>query len=95
MVLGLRFGHASGNDDASKERTYGSVIDFISLFEERNGSIRCSELLNCDISTPNGLQSARDAQLFQTQCPKFVQDAVEIVKQLVDTNDVNGNQANR
>lgn len=95
MVLGLRFGHTSGSDDASKERTYGGVNDFISLFEERNGSIKCNELLDCDISTPNGLQSAREAQLFQTQCPKFVHDAVEIIKQLVDTNEVNGNQENR
>ena len=95
MVLGLRFGHTSGSDDASKNRTYVSVNDFISLFEERNGSINCNELLNCDISTPDGLQSARDAQLFQTQCPKFVQDAVEIVKQLVETDEIKGNQENQ
>ncbi|MES0359874.1 MAG: C-GCAxxG-C-C family protein [Anaerolineales bacterium] len=95
MVLGLRFGHTSGCDDASKERTYDGVNDFISLFEQRNGSIRCNELLNCDISTPDGLQSARDAQLFQTRCPKYVQDAVEIVKQLMETDDVIGNQENR
>jgi len=95
MVLGLRFGHTSGSDDASKERTYGGVNDFISLFEERNGSIKCNELLNCDISTPDGLQSARDAQLFQTRCPKYVQDAVEIVKQLVERDEVKGNQENR
>ena len=95
MVLGLRFGHTSGSDDVAKERTYGRVNDFISLFEERNGSIRCNELLNCDISTPEGLQSAHDAQLFQTQCPKYVQDAVEIVKQLVETDEVIGNQENR
>lgn len=95
MVVGLKMGHSSAEDKDSKERTYRMVEDFISQFQERNGTIRCSELLNCDISTPIGLQSARDAQLFQTQCPKFVKDAVEIVKQLVDTNEVNGNQENR
>jgi C_GCAxxG_C_C family probable redox protein len=95
MVLGLRFGHTSGSDDASKNRTYASVNDFISIFEERNGSIKCSELLNCDISTLDGLQSARDAQLFQTRCPQFIQDAVEIIKQLGETEEVKGNQENR
>ena len=87
MVLGLRFGHTSGSDEDSKEMTYSSVDEFISLFEERNGSIRCNELLNCDISTADGLQAAYDAQLFQTKCPKFVQDAVEIVIQLVDADE--------
>lgn len=88
MVLGLGYGHTSGIDEQSKERTYSKVNEFISTFETRHGSIQCSELLNCDISTTNGLQAAYDAGLFQNRCPKFVEDAVEIVNQLLDDSEV-------
>jgi C_GCAxxG_C_C family probable redox protein len=84
MVLGLKYGHTSADDQDSKEKTYQGVEQFISLFQERNGSIRCNELLDCDISTPEGLQSAYDSQLFITRCPKFVGDAMEILDQIMD-----------
>jgi C_GCAxxG_C_C family probable redox protein len=84
MVLGLKYGHTSADDQDSKERAYQGVEQFISLFQERNGSIRCNELLDCDISTPEGLQSAYDSQLFITRCPKFVGDAMEILDQIMD-----------
>jgi len=83
MVLGLRYGHISAEDQDSKEETYRGVKEFIAQFQERNGSIRCNELLDCDISTPQGLQSAQDAQLFTTRCPKLVGDAVEILDQIM------------
>jgi len=84
MVLGLKYGHTSADDLDSKEKTYHGVEQFISQFQERNGSIRCNDLLDCDISTPEGLQSAYDSQLFVTRCPKFVGDAMEILDQIMD-----------
>lgn len=85
MVLGLKYGHSSADDLESKEKTYQSVQNFISHFKERNGSIRCMELLGLDISTPEGLQYAYDTQLFTTRCPSFVIDAIEILDQLLTT----------
>ncbi len=84
MMLGLKNGHTSADDLDSKEKTCHGVEQFISLFQERNGSIRCNDLLDCDISTPEGLQSAYDSQLFVTRCPKFVGDALEILDQIMD-----------
>lgn len=83
MVLGLKYGHVSAVDQESKEATYHGVQEFIAQFQDRNGSIICSELLDCDISTPEGLQSAYDAQFFNTRCPKFVSDAAEILSQIL------------
>jgi C_GCAxxG_C_C family probable redox protein len=91
MVLGLKIGHSTAEDEDSKERTYRAVEEFISQFQERNGTIRCNELLDFDISTPEGLQSAREAQLFTTRCPKFVSDAAEIVTRLMNAPDPNTN----
>lgn len=85
IVLGLKYGHISADDQESKEEAYLKVTEFIEKFQERNGSIRCNELLDCDISTPHGLQSAYDKQLFTTRCPKFVAYAVEILDQIMKT----------
>lgn len=85
MVLGLNFGHTSGDDLQSKEMTYQNVTDFISQFELRHGSILCRELLNIDISSEQGLQTARDSDLFTTRCPRFVHDAAEILDQILFT----------
>jgi C_GCAxxG_C_C family probable redox protein len=87
MVLGLKFGHISADDLVSKENSYRMIEQFISLFQTRNGSIRCKELLGCDISTPEGLQLAHDSQLFTARCPKFVGDAVEILNLLIEVDE--------
>ena len=83
MVLGLKFGHTSALDLDSKEKTYRAVQEFISQFQMRNRSITCNQLLDLDVSTPDGLQTAHDTQLFSTRCPGFVEDAVVILDQLL------------
>jgi len=81
MVLGLRYGAATADREA-KEQVYQEVVHFIQRFKARNGTITCRELLGCDISTPEGLQRMRDQGLFTTLCPRFVQDALEILEEM-------------
>ena len=76
LALGVQKGSASVE---AKEDTYRLAGDFITRFRERHGSILCRELIGYDISTPGGLQSARQQKVFTTLCPLFVQSAVEIV----------------
>ena len=52
-------------------------------FEKRNGSTRCKELLGCDISTPAGAEKATQENRFRTICPKLVQDAGEILEEML------------
>ena len=84
MVIGLRYGKTEVQDKQEKEMTYGLVKEFVDRFKSRNGSIVCRELLGCDISTPEGLKIAKDKNLIATLCPKFVQDAAEIMEQILD-----------
>jgi hypothetical protein len=62
-----------------KEKTCELARRFMLEFEERNGSTLCSELLGCDISTPEGRAKARQEGLPQSRCPKLVRDAVDVV----------------
>jgi C_GCAxxG_C_C family probable redox protein len=83
MVLGLKFGQARSDDRAAKEKTYALVREFVNLFAEEHGSVECSELLACDISTPEGFKMADEKGLFKTICPKCVEDAVRILEKIV------------
>jgi C_GCAxxG_C_C family probable redox protein len=84
MVIGLKYGKTKSDDEAAKEKTYRTVRDFVSRFEQRHGTILCRSLINADISTPEGLQAARDKQLLATVCPAFVRSAVEILQELLE-----------
>ena len=84
MVIGLKYGNARVEDKQAKERAYSLVREFVDRFKSRNGSIVCRELLGCDISTPEGRDLAKEKNLFATLCPKFVQDAAEIIEQILE-----------
>jgi C_GCAxxG_C_C family probable redox protein len=82
MVLGLRYG-GSTPDREAKERTYAKIREFADRFKTRNGFLLCRELLGCDISTPEGFETAKEKDLFRSVCPKCVQDAAEILEEML------------
>lgn len=76
MVLGLKYG-----DDKAKSNKMCET--FLDEFEKENGSIICRDLLECDISTPEGVQKAIDNNLFKEVCPKMVESAAKIVDEMI------------
>ena len=76
MALGLKYG-----DD--KTRSDEVCVKFLEEFEEANGSFICRDLLECDISTEEGVAFAREHNLFKEICPKMVESAAEIVEKLI------------
>jgi len=83
MVIGLKYGEARVGKLEEKEKVYGYVREFVKRFTSSNGSIICKELLKCDLSTLEGVQTAIEKGLFVTMCPRFVQDASRILDQLL------------
>jgi C_GCAxxG_C_C family probable redox protein len=81
MVLGLQYG-PKHMTDTSRKSVYAKVADFSSRFETRCGSIICRDLLECDVSTAQGMQQAIDKDLFKTVCPELVRVAAEILEEL-------------
>jgi len=84
MVIGLKYGKTKFEDEQAKEKTYSLVKEFVDRFKSRNGSIVCRELLGYDISTPEGMKLIKEKKLTTTLCPKFVQDAAEIIEQILE-----------
>lgn len=83
MVIGLKHGRIKEEDIQSKEITYEKVQEFANQFKSIHGSIKCKELIGCDINTPEGINVARNQNLFKKICPKYVKDAVEILSEIL------------
>jgi C_GCAxxG_C_C family probable redox protein len=81
LALGLARGNATLEN---KAETYRIAENFIERFQERHATILCRELIGHDISTPEGLQSAREQNVFASACPVFVKDAAELVAEFLD-----------
>jgi C_GCAxxG_C_C family probable redox protein len=83
MVIGLKYGKAKADDNDAKEKTYAFVQEFSKQFIERNKSLNCTELLGCDLGTPEGRTKAKEQNLIVTICEKLVRDAAEILEEIL------------
>jgi len=84
MALGLAQSSVGAEENrAAKEKTYERARRLLREFAERNHSTLCLDLLGCDISTPEGLEHARQAGLFKTRCTPLVRDAVELAERIL------------
>ena len=76
MALGLQRGNSTPQ---GKDETYRISLEFVQDFQERHGAILCRELVGVDISTPEGLQAARNGKVFARVCPGLVNGAAEML----------------
>jgi C_GCAxxG_C_C family probable redox protein len=83
MVIGIKYGRVDPDDEASKENTYRIVNEFVETFKARNKSIICRDLTGYNISDTKEHDLAVEKGIFDTLCPKFVQDAAEILECLL------------
>jgi C_GCAxxG_C_C family probable redox protein len=80
MVLGLARG---ADTPAGKDAIYQLSQQFMRRFEEKHSTLLCRELIGIDISTEEGWQKAKAGGAFTFTCPTLVQDAAEIVQELL------------
>lgn len=83
MVIGLKHGKTKAADDEAKEKTYQLVLEFIDKFKSNNNTIMCRELLECDMTTPEGLQEFKNRNLIETHCIRFVKDSANILVEIL------------
>jgi C_GCAxxG_C_C family probable redox protein len=92
MVIGLKHGSAANwlvegrvddRENGKRLNTYRLVRELTDRFAARHGSIRCKDLLGCDLSTPEGGKMVEEKNLFRTVCPGLVRDAAEILEEIL------------
>ncbi len=84
MLIGLKHAKLKGSSFISKDKTEEIAREFAARFKARNGTTVCRELLGCDVSSLEGLKAAKKEKHFKKRCPKFVQDAVEILEEMLE-----------
>ncbi len=85
LLIGLKYGKFQKEDEAAKEKTYAMVREFARIFEERNHTTNCRELLGISLIDGDRQTAAKRVKMF---CPKMVQDTSEIIEQLLFTREV-------
>jgi C_GCAxxG_C_C family probable redox protein len=83
MVIGLKYGRTRADDIEAKMKTAKMVAEFAKKFKARHGSISCTALIGCNISTPEGFEEAKKKDLFKQVCPKYVISAAEILDEVL------------
>jgi len=83
MVIGLKYGRTRADDVEAKMKTAKMVAEFAKKFKARHGSISCTELIGCNISTLEGFEEAKKKDLFKQVCPKYVISAAEILDEML------------
>jgi C_GCAxxG_C_C family probable redox protein len=83
MVIGLKYGKAVEGDEAATEKTRALVRQFVGKFTEKNGSVRCTDLLGYNLSDPDEYEAARESGVFIEKCPLLVRDAADILGEIL------------
>ena len=82
MVLGLKYGWSEEGDAVGKDLMNRKAQEYERRFRERLGGLRCRELLEADVSTPEGKFLA--AERVPQRCPGFVTAACEILEEMLE-----------
>ncbi len=80
MVLGLKFSSEDANNPKEKENIIAIAKKFLDEFRERNNSLMCKELLNCDLNTQEGRTTFKELNLRSTHCSKYIRDCAELLE---------------
>ena len=84
MVIGLKYGNTRVEEIETKEKALSLVKEFVEKFKAMNKCVKCNELLDCDISTPEGREIATSENRFKNLCPGFVRDSAGIIEEILD-----------
>ncbi|MGQ9800543.1 MAG: C-GCAxxG-C-C family protein [Candidatus Saccharicenans sp.] len=83
LAISLHFGRTRAEDRAAKELTYELAREFCRRFEDKYGSINCTDLIGCSLKTPHGLALASEKNLFDEYCTGFVSEACLLLEEIL------------
>lgn len=81
MAIGARFGRSVGSDAAARDKSYALSFDFAKWFEKEFGSLICYDLIQCDLTTPEGRAKQRAAR--KEKCSRYISRSADGVLELV------------
>ena len=79
MVIGLKSGHDTSNPE-DKAKSNELILKFNNLFLEEHPSLKCKELPGFDTTDPEQKEKAREAGVFDSNCPLYLNTAAKILE---------------
>lgn len=84
MVIGLIAGHSGPDQMEQKGKLLTLEFRFNELFLEKRKSFVCKELIDADISTPEGMDRIINGGIMMNECPCIIMDVVSSLKQAIE-----------
>jgi C_GCAxxG_C_C family probable redox protein len=91
MVIGLKYGKAYSDGTkygVNTETTYRLIAEIAARFAERNGSTRCRDLIEYNLSDPDQRAEVVRLGYFKTRCGKYIYDSVDLLEEILNKNDL-------
>ena len=85
MAIGLKEGFYEEGDTEGKAHIAKKILDFEAMFEDKNGTLICKQLLGYNPSNETDLKIIKEKGLFTSLCPKFIDDGVQITEKILST----------
>ncbi len=83
MALGLKYGRTRAEDYEARDKTYALMQEFMTRFMAEHGALDCRDLLGYRLDDPEQHALAKKAGLFQDLCPKLVENAADLLEDLL------------
>lgn len=83
LALGLGHGWVDPKNKDHRTRVSNMINECADRFCAKHKSLRCFELLGCDLRTEEGRATFKAKDLRKTLCEVFVRDAAEIVETVI------------
>lgn len=83
MVIGIFNSQLYPDNLTRKENSYAMVQEFNSRFTAVHKSNQCRELINCDLSTPEGRAVAKEKHIHETICEGCMATSIRILNDLL------------
>ena len=84
MVISIFNDQKYTENGVKKIMTYSMIQDFNSKFLARHKTTNCRALLNCDLTTEEGLRYLQENNLHEKVCEKCIRSAIQIINALID-----------
>ena len=84
LALGAKFGTFIPVNASDMENMRNQTLAFRERMTRKHGSCLCREILGVDCSTEEGMAIIEEKGLHQSICPHVMEDAIEIVEDLLD-----------
>jgi len=82
MVIGLKHGRAEKEDMSSCVITYNKINEFTEKFTSLHGSVNCSDLIQCNLSTEEGQAKYKEKELVKKRCFYYIRDTCRILESM-------------